>query len=183
MNGLGTSWERAFRFLANDRMKPRLHRWRLNLVTGQATEESLTDTVSEFGMIDGSRGGQVHRYVYSALNRPGWFLFNGMVRHDTWTGVEQRYLFEDGVYGSETAVAPRLGGSAEDDAYIVTLTTDMNADASFCLLFDAADITSGPVCKLRLPERISSGTHSTWAAGSDLRGWDTLDRPGAAVGL
>ena len=61
-------------------------------------------------------------------------------------------------------MAPRVGSTGEDDGYLVTLTTDMNADASYCLVFDAARIADGPVCKLQLPERISSGTHSTWVA-------------------
>lgn len=75
------------------------------------------------------------------------------------------------VPGSETAMAPRVGSRAEDDGYLVTLTTDMNADASYCVVFDAARVSDGPVCKLALPERISSGTHSTWAPGSELRRW------------
>ncbi len=29
-------------------------------------------------------------------------------------------------------------------------------------VFDAARVSDGPVCKLRLPERVSSGTHSTF---------------------
>ena len=41
----------------------------------------------------------------------------------------------------------------------------------------------GPVCKLALPERISSGTHATWAAGAQLRHWHTADSPAAAIGL
>ncbi len=45
-------------------------------------------------------------------------------------------------------MAPRVGSSGEDDGYLVTLTTDMNADASYCLVFDAARVADGPVCKL-----------------------------------
>ena len=86
-------------------------------------------------------------------------------------------------------MAPRVGSTSEDDGYLVTLTTDMNDDASYCLVFDAARVADGPVCKLALPERISSGTHSTWADGSSLRRWQTRrhrarrDRPvgGAAA--
>ena len=77
----------------------------------------------------------------------------------------------DGVFGSETAMAPRVGSSGEDDGYLVTITIDMNANESYCLVFDAARVSDGPVCKLQLPERVSSGTHSTWAAGSELRRW------------
>ena len=35
-------------------------------------------------------------------------------------------------------------------------------------MFDAADITAGPVARVRLPERISSGTHACWAPGDAL---------------
>ena len=182
-NGMGDKWQRAFRFLANDRMKPHLHRWRLNMVTGAVKEEQLSDTITEFGMMNGSYTGRSYRYAYAATSKPAWFLFDGLVKHDTWTGSEQRYRYADGVYGSESAMAPRVGSTAEDDGYLITLTTDMNADASFCLVFDAADITAGPVCTLRLPERISSGTHSTWAAGDDLPTWATADDPATSVGL
>lgn len=62
-NGLDTPWKSAFRFLASDRMKARLHRWRLNLVTGLAKEEPLTGTISEFGMINGAVEGLRHRFA------------------------------------------------------------------------------------------------------------------------
>ncbi len=45
--------------------------------------------------------------------------------------------FGDSVYGSETAMAPRVG-RRRGRQYLVTLTTDMNDDASYCLVFDAA---------------------------------------------
>src|SRR5689334_5928397 len=182
-NGMGNKWERAFRFLALDRMQARLHRWRFNLVTGHVVEEQLSESITEFGMINSGYAGTPYRYTYAATGKPSWFLFDGLVKHDLHTGSEQRFAFEDGVYGSETAMAPRVGNSAEDDGYLITLTTDMTADASYCLVFDAARVGDGPVCKLALPERISSGTHSTWAAGSELRRWRETDTPAAAIGL
>ncbi|AKK29274.1 carotenoid oxygenase family protein [Mycobacterium sp. EPa45] len=182
-NGTGTKWQRAFRFLALDRMQARLHRWRLNLRTGGLTEEPLSDSITEFGMINTGHLGEPYRYTWAATGKPGWFLFDGLVRHDVRTGAEERYSFGDGVYGSETAMAPRVGSRAEDDGYLVTLTTDMTADASYCLVFDAARLADGPVCKLQLPERISSGTHSTWVAGDALRRWHTADSAAEAIGL
>ncbi|MCB0931119.1 MAG: carotenoid oxygenase family protein [Mycobacterium sp.] len=182
-DGLGTRWQRAFRFLALDRMQTRLHRWRFNLATGAVREEPLSDTISEFGMINAGHGGEPYRYVYAATAKPGWFLFDGLVRHDVQTGTEQRITFGEGVYGSETAMAPRVGSRGEDDGYLVTLTTDMNEDASYCLVFDAARLTDGPVCKLQLPERICSGTHSTWVSGSAVRRWRETESAAAAIGL
>ncbi len=180
--GRGSVYQRMFRFLALDRMQTRLHRWRLNLVTGEVKEERRSDRITEFGMINQRYAGRRHRYAYAATGVPGWFLFDGLVKHDLETGGDERYAFGDGVYGSETAMAPRLGSTGEDDGYLVTLTTDMAADRSECLVFDAARIGDGPVCRIRLPERISSGTHSTWAAGDSIPGWRTADSAATAVG-
>jgi carotenoid cleavage dioxygenase len=80
-------------------------------------------------------------------------------------------------------MAPRRGSRAEDDGYLITLTTDMNADASYCLVFEAARLADGPVCKLQLPERISSGTHATWVSGSAVRRWHQMDSAADAIGL
>jgi carotenoid cleavage dioxygenase-like enzyme len=192
-DGNGTKWQRAFRFLAMDRMQTRLHRWRLNLKTGAAREEQLSDSITEFGMINSGHAGRDYRYTYAATGKPGWFMFDGLVKHDLVTGTEQRFAYDDGVYGSETAMAPRsnvapgaasgVGSAAEDDGYLITITTDMNADASYCLVFDAAAVADGPVCKLALPERVSSGTHSTWAPGSELRRWHQTDGAAEAIGL
>jgi len=178
-------YQRMFRFLALERMQTHLHRWRLNLATGQVKEERLSERYTEFGMINPGHGGRPYRYTYAATQRPGWFLFDGIVRHDLHTGAEERYALEEGVYGSETAMAPRVGSTREDDGYLITLTTDMNTDRSECLVFDAARLTDGPVARLRLPERISSGTHSTWAPGSALPGWRDRDAAEAAgtIGL
>jgi carotenoid cleavage dioxygenase-like enzyme len=162
---------KMFRFLAQDIMQTRLHRWRINLVTGQTSEEDLSDSCTEFGTISSRFGGQPYRYTYAATNEPGWFLFNGLVKHDTLTGREERYQFEPGVFCSEAGVAPRAGGPDEDDAYLVTLTTDMNRDLSECVVFRANDVGRGPVARARLPERIASGTHSCWAPGESVRGW------------
>lgn len=182
-NGMSRKWQRFFRYLSLDGMQTRLHRWRFNLVTGETREEQLSDSLTEFGMINPDFATQDYRYIYAATGKPGWFLFDGLVRHDLRTGSEERYTFADGVYGSETAMAPRVGGSGEDDGYLVTLISDMNDDASYCLVFDAARVGDGPVCKLALPERISSGTHSTWVSGAELRRWHTSDDAAAAIGM
>jgi len=115
------------------------------------------------------------------LAKPGWFLFNGIVKHDLQTGQEEIYRFDEGVYASETAMAPRTGSQGEDDGYLVTIISDMNRNLSECLVFDASNVGAGPVCRVRLPERVSSGTHSTWAPGSAIPDWATADDPATAI--
>lgn len=181
--GNGTLYQRMFRFLDNELMGPKLHRWRLNLTSGLAKEEPLSTTTSEFGMINGTYAGRRHRYSYSATSLPGWFLFNGLIKHDAETGIEQKYSFGEGVFASEAAMAPRVGSQGEDDGYLVTITSDMNRDLSECLIFDARNVPDGPIARVRLPERVSSGTHSTWAAGSQIPDWRQHDDAATALHL
>ena len=137
-------------------------------VTGATTEEQLSDSITEFGMINARlRGPRT-----TATPTPPPASPAGSCSTD-WSSTTCRPAPRSGSPSAtaSTAARPRWrrgsGSTGEDDGYLVTLTTDMNDDASYCLVFDAARVADGPVCKLRLPERISSGTHSTWAAGVD----------------
>jgi MFS family permease len=55
--------------------------------------------------------------------KPGWFLFDGMVRLDLEGGSVARYRFPEGTYGSESPMAPRVGSQGEDDGYVVTFVS------------------------------------------------------------
>jgi carotenoid cleavage dioxygenase len=162
------AYRRAFRGIDTHRMQTRLKRWRMNLETGACKEETLSERIMEFPMINHRYSGRPYRYMYNMTTEPGWFLFDGVVKVDLHTGAEDRYSFGGGVFGSETPMAPRAIGAGdededEDDGYLVTFTTDLERDCSECLVLDAADISAGPIARIRLPERISSGTHSCWA--------------------
>ncbi len=149
--------------------KPKLHRWRFNLKTGAVHETHLDDRILEFGSYNAEYGGRRNRYLYSTTTKPGWFLFNGLVKHDFDTGASTSLGFGEGRYASETPFAPRIGATSEDDGYLISFVTDMVENRSECVLIDAANIEDGPVCRIILPHRISSGTHATWADGPRLR--------------
>lgn len=148
------------------------YRWRFNLKTGAVKEGPLEDSISEFGMINPTVAGKPYRYTWAMTAKPGWFLFDGLSRLDVHTGQRQEYKFPDGVYASESPMAPRLGSQAEDDGYVLTFTTDMNKNESACLIFAADDIASGPVASVALPQRICVGTHSYWAGSTGLGAGD-----------
>ncbi len=159
---------KGFETLDMNVLQARAHRWRFNLVTGETKEEQMSEHCSEFPMVNGRHVGRRHRYTYNALCANGLFAFNGLIKHDLDTGAEEFVDVPEGVYVSETVMAPRDGSTAEDDGYLVTFTSDIINDWSECWVFDAASPSDGPVARIRLPERIASGTHSTWAPTSDL---------------
>jgi carotenoid cleavage dioxygenase-like enzyme len=158
-------WGPLLRSLDMRELGTRAHRWRFHLGTGATREEFLDDRCTEFPMIHAGRSGLPYRYTYAMTNRPGWFLFDGIVKHDWAGGASQAYRFPDGVFASESPFAPRSGATDEDDGYLVTLITDMANDRSECQIFRAQDLARGPIARLALPERICSGTHSCWAGG------------------
>jgi carotenoid cleavage dioxygenase-like enzyme len=157
-------------YLDEHSMKPKLHRWRFNLKTGEVKEAHLDDRILEFGTFNQGVAGQKGRYLYSTTAKPGWFLFTGLVKHDLQSGQSWRLDFGANRYGSEAPFARRTGATDEDDGYLVSFVTDLDADRSECVVIDAKDLEAGPICRIILPHRISSGTHACWAGGETLRG-------------
>lgn len=162
--------------LGTDRLQPTLYEWRFNLRTGRTHERRLHPQWLEFGMVNAQYWGRPYRYSYNMVAHAESFLFDGIVRHDWTTGQQQRYDFGPNRFGSESPMAPRVGATAEDDGYVLSFVTDMDADRSECVVLDARDLTAGPVARIILPHRISSGTHACWADASEIRSdWGGLE--------
>lgn len=156
-------------YLDEHSFQSKLHRWRFNLKTGQTHEQHLDDRVLEFGMFNQRYAGRPYRYAYSTTTKPGWFLFNGFVKHDLETGQSWSMKLAEGRYASEAPFVPRLGATAEDDGYLVSFIIDENQGASECILVDCKRFEGGPVVRIALPHKISSGTHATWADRALIR--------------
>lgn len=156
-------------FLDGHSLQTRLHRWRFNLKDGSTREERLDDRTVEFGMINQHFAGRKYRYAYSTVAKPGWFLFEGFVKHDLETGGSVELKLEPGRYASEAPFAPRLNAVDEDDGYLVSFIVDENRGTSECILIDAKRFADGPVCRIALPHKMSSGTHAHWVDRTSLR--------------
>jgi|TARA_R110002033_G_scaffold787_4_gene7149 carotenoid cleavage dioxygenase len=149
--------------------KPELHRWRFNRKTGETNEETLFDDYPvEFGMFNPQYAGRPYRYVYSVTGEPGWFLFNGLTKHDLETGEAEHVSFGEQRFGSEAPFIPRANPESEDDGYLISFITDMAQDRSECIILNAKNLSAGPVCRIILPHRISSGTHACWASAEQI---------------
>jgi carotenoid cleavage dioxygenase len=160
--------QRLFRYLDLHAMRSIPWRWQMNMRTGETKEGPLSDTITEFGMVNSTVAGRPYRWAYSALPTEGWFTFEGIIKHDVTTGRMETYAFPEGTYCSETVFAPRPAATSEDDGYLLTYTTDVVNDESHCAIFDAQNPADGPIARVRLPERICSGTHAYWADASTL---------------
>ena len=162
--------------LAYMRLEANNYRWRFNLRTGEVREGDIDDLNTEFNKTNPLFHGVQSRYAFHQriplLEEGGHTLrFTGLVKYDNETGVRQQWDYGKGVFGSEAVFAPRRGATrdtAEDDGYVITLVTDSNNWHSHCLVFDANDITTGPVARVQMPQRVPFGFHASWAPGEQL---------------
>jgi carotenoid cleavage dioxygenase len=162
--------------LAYMRLEANAYRWRFNLRTGEVREGDIDDLNTEFNKSNPIFHGVKSKYSYHQriplLHEGGHTLrFTGLVKYDNDTGQHSQWDYGPGVFGSEAVYAPKAGAdrsSGEDDGYVITLATDSNNWQSHCLVFDATDISQGPIARVAMPHRVPFGFHATWARGEDL---------------
>lgn len=163
--------------LAYMRLEANMYVWKFNMKTGEVIEHDIDTLNSEFCRSNPLYMGYKSRYSYNQYimtreeDQVNTLAFGALLKYDTENGDCQRYDYGKGVFGSEAPFCPKKGvtrNDPEDAGYLVTFTTDTNDWSSYCLIFDAKDITTGPVCKLRLPHRLPFGFHSNWIRGEDI---------------
>ncbi|MFM7275151.1 MAG: carotenoid oxygenase family protein, partial [Gammaproteobacteria bacterium] len=146
-------------------MDARLWRYRMNLRTGETREECLDDGPNiEFPTCDAQRTGRHSRYAYLVDHDPAILRWTGFRKYDTDTG---RCLgaFSDGhadCWYSESWFAPADRQLAEDDGYVVSFVWNARTRSQQLQVFDARDISRGPVARVHMPHRIPPGFHACW---------------------
>jgi len=147
-----------------------LHEWRMNTATGEGSERVLDRENTEFPTIAPDDFGRKGRYAYlTALPHEIPATFDGLVKYDLHHGAHSRYMYGAGIFGSEAPFAPRVGGTADDDGYLLSIVTDARDWTSACLVFSAQDLAAGPIARVPLPRRVPAGFHATWMPGEELR--------------
>jgi carotenoid cleavage dioxygenase len=153
------------------RLDAQMHRYRFDLRTGRTKEGPLDDDNSEFPSINQGLVGRRSRYAYNMHISPEKsLLFDGLIKYDVEAGTSDTYWFGDGRWGSEAPFAPRPGATREDDGYLVSYVYDEREARSDVAVLDAADLTAGPLCRIRLPVRVPLGFHATWIPAERLPG-------------
>jgi carotenoid cleavage dioxygenase len=154
------------------RVRAHLHRWRMNLRTGEAKEQALDDLNVEFCLPDTDLYGVKTRYSYHQYLPPDMHTveFRALVKYDHQDGSSRRYDYPDGWYPSEAPFARRAGGAAEDDGFVITIATSAESHRSECWVFSARDVERGPIARVKLPARVPSGFHAKWVAGERIWG-------------
>ncbi|AFZ56429.1 carotenoid oxygenase family protein [Anabaena cylindrica FACHB-243] len=148
---------------------PLLHSWRFNLSTGTVKEEMLDDVPAEFPRINENALGRKTQYGYAGkmANSPVP-LFEGVIKYNFSNGKSQTHEFGQGRYGGEAVFAPRLHATTEDDGWLITFVYDQNSETSELIVINAQDVTSEPVTRVIIPQRVPYGFHGAWISESQL---------------
>ncbi|MEM7222084.1 MAG: carotenoid oxygenase family protein [Pseudomonadota bacterium] len=159
-------WSHAGMGLVSEPVTGGVVRARLDMASGRASFQDLSDEMSEFPRLDDRRVGQCHRYFHMAAKDPDsptkvageW---NRLVRYDMETGRIQERRGGTTRFG-EAVFAPRRCSRDESDGYIVTYAYDGETLSTSFVILDAADIAAEPVATLRMPQRVPFGLHGSW---------------------
>ncbi len=157
--------------LAYLRYKGHLRRWRMNLRTGEHSEEQIDDLNVEFCLPDTEKYGVKTRYSYHQLIPTDMqtLAFEGLVKYDHLKGSREVYHYPKGWLANETTFAHGANNKlAEDSGYAITVATNIADYTSETWIFDAQNIMSGPITRIKLPARVPIGFHAAWFRGERL---------------
>jgi carotenoid cleavage dioxygenase len=148
---------------------PSLHRWRLDLATGQVTTEQLDDRATDFPRINDAHTGLPNRYGYvghTGSFGPTGARFDGVVKHDFATGTSTVHRYGPTQLSGEAVFAPDPDGTAEDDGWLLNFVYDVSTDRTDFVILDARDLAADPVARVHLPRRVPFGPHGNWLPAS-----------------
>ena len=144
----------------------RLHRWVFDPPTGTVSETLLDDRSVEFPTLDDERVGRDARYQYAVSDAGGRAA---VVKFDAAAGsLREHAIGDDTVAGEAVFVPSAAPDRAEDDGWLLTITTRRDGSASQLLVLDATDVGGRPVAAVTLPRGVPSGFHGSWIPDSEL---------------
>ncbi|MDN5857434.1 MAG: carotenoid oxygenase family protein [Pseudonocardia sp.] len=140
----------------------KLHRWTLDPATGARTETAVEDRPIEFPTVDDARVGRFARYRYAVAP-------TGIVKLDAEHGTVAEHVLGTEVAGGEAVFVPSSAPDrAEDDGWLLTITTRRDSAASQLLVLDATDVGGAPVATVTLPRGVPAGFHGSWIDDAEL---------------
>lgn len=154
--------------LTHAEARQNLRRWTIDLAANTNTirEEVLNDRDIQFPRPDDRMTTRKSRQAFANINlKSADGRVQGMdaaIRFDTASGAEDIYHFGEGAAAGEVVFAPRIGAKGEGDGYAMTLVHPANSATSQLVIFDAANLSAGPLARVHIPFRVPSGFHCNY---------------------
>jgi all-trans-8'-apo-beta-carotenal 15,15'-oxygenase len=166
-NGSNVGWLGSVRFGAETLAPATPGRLTELRITGSGAVglSPLGEASVDFPVIDSRAAGRRQAVVYTAgfRNEQAAYrdLFDVLVKFDLAGGTTTKVDFGDGHFVSEPLFAPRPGGHAEDDGWLLCLNYDAGRDESYVAILTAAG-TPDLVATLPLGQPLPISFHGLW---------------------
>ena len=144
----------------------RLVRWTIDLADGsnRVKRQQLDDLPGEFPRFDERRAGLAYRHGWFAGRQGGeeTLSFNTIAHIDVSTGARKTFDLPAGDVTGEPIFVPRSANAAEGDGWVISVVYRGREDRSDFLVFDAQDVSAGPIATAKMPRRVPFGFHGNW---------------------
>ncbi|MEM8504730.1 MAG: carotenoid oxygenase family protein, partial [Cyanobacteria bacterium P01_D01_bin.1] len=143
-----------------------LWRFTIDLTTEKVAVGKIIERPCEFPTMNPQRVGRDYRYLYMGAtdgpikNAP----LQALIKRDMQTGGEQLWSAAPRGFGGEPLFVARPGGEAEDDGWVMLWIYNSAGDRTELAIFDAQNITTGPIAKLKLRHHIPYGLHGSFVS-------------------
>lgn len=144
----------------------RLYRYRLDLATGSVRAQQIDERAIEFPQIDARRMGKPYQHAYALQLRasergvPGGA--SAALKYDHRTGSVTAREFHPAEQSDELIFVPASATAGEDEGYLLSYVFDQRTNTSDLLILDASSMSSAPVARVKLPQRVPYGFHGLW---------------------
>lgn len=143
-----------------------LWRFTVDLETEQVDVTVPIERYCEFPTIQPQKVGRDYRYLYIGIahDQTGSAPLQGLLKRDMQTGEEQVWSAAPRGFGGEPLFVARPNGTDEDDGWILLWLYNGEHHRTELAIFDAKDITTGPVAKLNLKHHVPYGLHGSFTS-------------------
>ena len=151
----------------------RIHQNNTGSFEYQKSMTAAAATSVEFPTLNPAHVGKPYRYVYCGGSPSNTLMspIQGLCKVDVIQGeIIQKWLPEPQCFVGEVSFVPRTSDNTdvnreEDDGYLIGYMMDGEKLSSSLVIFDAKDISKGPIKKCRLKAFIPHALHGTFVPG------------------
>lgn len=143
-----------------------LWRFTIDLATKAVGVDVLIERACEFPAMNPKNVGRDYRYLYlgAAHGDRGNAPLQALIKRDMQTGEEQFWSAAPRGFSGEPLFVARPGGQQEDEGWVLLWLYNAERDRTELAIFNAQDITTGPIAKLNLKHRVPYGLHGSFTA-------------------
>jgi len=139
-------------------------RYRLDPRSRSVSDEVFCALPADFGRIHPDVETKRPKWGYLAASprerEPG--LYHALMKIDRESGATELFDFGRDKVTLEPIFAPRPGGTAEDDGWLLAFVHDSTRAQTDVVVLDARRVSDGPVCTMRLPANAGTTFHGCW---------------------